>query len=110
MSLLRGFAWTAILESVSWILLLISMFFTYIVETSWGDGAISLFGASHGFLVMVYMALFFANLIRHRFGPLTILIDILALFVPGLGFWVAKLAFDEDREVAPAAVFPAATD
>lgn len=94
MSLLRGFGWMAILESLSWILLLISMFFTYIVETSWGDGAISLFGSIHGFLVIIYLLLFVASLVRYRFGLTTALIDVLALFVPGLGFWVAKLAFD----------------
>ncbi len=87
----------AILESISWILLLISMFFTYVVETSWGDGAISLFGSIHGFLVIIYVLLFVACLVRYRFSLQTIIIDILALFVPGLGFWVAKLAFDEDR-------------
>lgn len=97
MSLLRAFAWTAILESLSWILLLVSMFFTYVVETSWGDGGISLFGRIHGLLVIVYVGLFVACLARHRFGFTTVVIDILALFVPGLGFWVAKLALDQDR-------------
>lgn len=98
-SLLRGFAWTAILESTSWILLLVSMFFTYVVETSWGDGAISLFGSIHGFLVIIYVLLFVACLIRYRFGLKTIVIDVLALFVPGLGFWVAKLTFDQEKDL-----------
>lgn len=97
-SLLRGFAWTAILESTSWILLLVSMFFTYVIETSWGDGAISLFGSIHGFLVIIYALLFVGCLIRYRLGLKTIVIDVLALFVPGLGFYVAKLAFDQDRD------------
>jgi len=106
-SVLRAFAWTAILEALSWILLLISMFFTYIVETSWGDGAISLFGRIHGFLVIVYVALFVIALMRHRFGIKTVILDILALFVPGLGFWVAKLALDQDRELRGEGAAPA---
>lgn len=97
MSLLRAFAWTAILESFSWIFLLASMFFTYVVETSWGDGAISLFGRIHGYLVIAYLVLLIVNSIRWRWTLKTAGIDALALLVPGLGFWVAKQAFAEDR-------------
>ena len=97
MSLLRAFAWTAVLESFSWIFLLASMFFTYVMEMSWGDGAISLFGQIHGYLVIAYIALLVVNLIRYRWTVKTIAIDALALLIPGLGFWVAKQVFAEDR-------------
>lgn len=98
MSIVRAFAGTAILESFSWILLLISMFFTYVVETSWGDGAISLFGMIHGLLVIAYVVLLAVCIARHRWGLKTIALDAAALFVPGLGFWAAREALAYDRQ------------
>jgi integral membrane protein len=78
-----AFRFFAHIEAVSWVGLLLGMYFKYLVPTQFGLGEslVSSFGRIHGLLVMVYIGLAFAVSSRLAWRMKTTLIA-LACVVP----------------------------
>lgn len=102
MSTLKLFAGAAVLETISWIVMLVAMFFKYVVDAGWAEDAVSVIAQVHGFLVIIYLALLFLNAVQRKWGITKIIVDFIAMLVPGMGFWVAKEVLAEDAATSPA--------
>lgn len=107
-STLKAFGTIAIVEAISWLALLGGMFFKYVIEASWGESAVRTIGQIHGFFVVIYVVLLAVNHVQHKWPIRKTIIDLVAVAIPGAGFWVGKNAFAEDRLSAASATSRAA--
>ncbi len=108
MSTLKAFGIIAIVEAISWLALIVGMFFKYIADASWGESAVRTIGQIHGMFVVVYIALLFANHVQRKWPLRKTFIDLVAVAIPGAGFWVARNVFAEDRLASPTSPVQAA--
>ena len=101
MSSLKAFGWVAIVEGISWIVLIIAMIFKYVVDASWGTAFVRTMGQIHGFLFMLFLALLVFNAVQRKWPLQKVLIDFFGSLIPGFGFWIGKQAFAEDQAATP---------
>lgn len=101
MSALKAFAWIAIIEGISWIVLIVAMIFKYGTDVSWGSGFVRTMGQIHGFLFLLFVALLALNHVQRKWPIQRTLIDFFGSLIPGFGFWIGKQALAEDAASAP---------
>lgn len=101
MNALKAFAWVAIVEGISWITLLVAMFFKYVVDASWGTTFVRTMGQIHGFLFLLFVALLALNTVQRKWPIQKALVDFFGSLIPGFGFWIGRQALAEDRESSP---------
>ncbi|MGN6032622.1 MAG: DUF3817 domain-containing protein [Thermomicrobiales bacterium] len=100
MSALKAFAWIAIIEGTSWILLIVAMIFKYGTDVSWGTAFVRTMGQIHGFLFLLFVALLALNHVQRKWPIQKTLIDFFGSLVPGFGYWIGKQALAEDAATA----------
>lgn len=101
MNALKAFAYVAIVEGISWILLIVAMICKYVLDVSWGVTFVRTMGQIHGFLFLLFVALLALNTVQRKWPLQKALIDFFGSLIPGFGFWIGKQALAEDRESAP---------
>ncbi len=101
----RWFRYAAIAETISWVGLLIGMFFKYVVVKN--DIGVFVFGRVHGAMFVFYLATMLWTAKVHRWGFGRLVVGGAASIPPFLGLlferWVAK----RDAAAEPAEAEPA---
>lgn len=100
----RWFRYAAIAETISWVGLLIGMFFKYVVVKN--DIGVFVFGRVHGAMFVFYLATLLWTAKVHRWGFGRLVIGGAASIPPFLGLlferWVAKRTPAVPAETEPA--------
>ncbi len=89
MVLIRAFRWTAVIEAVSWLILIVATIVKYASDSPVG---VKVMGPIHGTLFLAYVV--FALLLRWRlrWSIRTLLVVVAESIVPGGGFLAARRA------------------
>lgn len=91
----------AIAEAISWVGLLIAMFFKYVVDL--GEGGVPVLGPVHGVIFILYVGAALAVFRPLRWTPKTLLLALAASVPPLFTWWFETWALRTGRLDSPAA-------
>jgi len=86
----RAFKVAAFAEAVSWIGLLIGMFFKWIVQS--GDLGVRIFGPIHGTIFLLYVISLVAVSVAHKWTPKESLLGLISSVPPLMTVWFERRA------------------
>jgi len=86
----RAFRIAAFAEAVSWIGLLIGMFFKWIVQS--GDLGVRVFGPIHGTIFLLYVVSLCAVSVKHKWSPKDSLLGLVSSIPPLMTVWFERRA------------------
>ena len=96
----RAFKIAAFAEGVSWIGLLIGMFFKWVVQS--GDVGVRVFGPIHGTIFILYVVSLIAVSMAHKWTPKESLLGLVSSIPPLMTVWFERRAERRGALVRPA--------